>query len=82
MLLPLKTTRQYIFEEALALRRSAFEFANSRNSCIWTLFFTMVDYDKFTIHPEIACLLRYMKMKSFIEEEHDWYCITSCKLDY
>ena len=46
------------------------------NSCIWTLFSPMVDYDKFTIHPEIEgkllCVfsVTYENEELHIEEEH------------
>lgn len=43
-----------IFEQNLGFKKVlAFEFANNRKFMHLDTVFTMVDYDKFTIHPEI-----------------------------
>ena len=48
-----------IFEKNIGFKKVlAFEFANSRKFMHLDTVFTMVDYDKFTIHPEIESGLR------------------------
>ncbi|BAL70174.1 putative arginine deiminase [Streptococcus mutans LJ23] len=48
-----------IFKEKLGFKKVlAFEFANNRKFMHLDTVFTMVDYDKFTIHPEIESNLR------------------------
>ena len=65
-----------IFERGVGFKKVlAFEFANSRKFMHLDTVFTMVDYDKFTIHPEIEGSLRvfsvtYENEELHIEEEH------------
>ena len=64
-----------IFEKNIGFKKVlAFEFANSRKFMHLDTVFTMVDYDKFTIHPEIESGLRvfsvtYENQELHIEEE-------------
>ncbi|HEL1624507.1 TPA: arginine deiminase [Streptococcus suis] len=65
-----------IFEQHVGFKKVlAFEFANNRKFMHLDTVFTMVDYDKFTIHPEIEGDLRvfsvtYENDTLHIEEEH------------
>ncbi|MGZ7140694.1 arginine deiminase family protein, partial [Streptococcus pyogenes] len=65
-----------IFEKNIGFKKVlAFEFANNRKFMHLDTVFTMVDYDKFTIHPEIEGDLRvfsvtYENQELHIEEEH------------
>ena len=65
-----------IFERGVGFKKVlAFEFTNSRKFMHLDTVFTMVDYDKFTIHPEIEGSLRvfsvtYENEELHIEEEH------------
>ena len=65
-----------IFERGVGFKKIlSFEFANSRKFMHLDTVFTMVDYDKFTIHPEIEGSLRvfsvtYENEELHIEEEH------------
>ena len=65
-----------IFERGVGFKKVlAFEFANSRKFMHLDTVFTMVDYNKFTIHPEIEGSLRifsvtYENEGLHIEEEH------------
>ena len=65
-----------IFERGVGFKKVlAFEFANSRKFMHLDTVFTMVDYDKFTIHPEIEGSLSvfsvtYENKELHIEEEH------------
>ena len=65
-----------IFERGLGFKKVlAFEFANTRKFMHLDTVFTMVDYNKFTIHPEIEGSLRvfsvtYENEELHIEEEH------------
>lgn len=64
-----------IFEKNMGFKKIlAFEFANNRKFMHLDTVFTMVDYDKFTIHPEIESGLRvfsvtYKNNELYIEEE-------------
>ena len=65
-----------IFERGVGFKKVlALEFTNSRKFMHMDTVFTMVDYDKFTIHPEIEGSLRvfsvtYENEELHIEEEH------------
>ena len=65
-----------IFERSVAFKKVlAFEFADSWKFMHLDTVFTMVDYDKFTIHPEIEgslCVfsVTYENEELHIEEEH------------
>lgn len=65
-----------IFKKNVGFKKVlAFEFANNRKFMHLDTVFTMVDYDKFTIHPEIEGDLRvfsvtYENETLHIEEEH------------
>lgn len=65
-----------IFRENLGFKKIlAFEFANNRKFMHLDTVFTMVDYDKFTIHPEIEDDLKvysvtYVDDDLKIKEEH------------
>ena len=65
-----------IFERGVGFKKVlAFQFANSRKFMHLDTVFTMVDDDKFTIHPEIEGSLRvfsviYENGELHIEEEH------------
>lgn len=66
-----------IFKNNIGFKKVlAFEFANNRKFMHLDTVFTMVDYDKFTIHPEIEENLRvfsvtYHHDELVIEQEHD-----------
>ena len=65
-----------IFRENLGFKKIlAFEFANNRKFMHLDTVFTMVDYDKFTIHPEIEDDLKFYSVTYVdddlkIKEEH------------
>ncbi len=65
-----------IFERGVGFKKVlAFEFADSWKFMHLDTVFTMVDYDKFTIHPEFEGSLRvfsviYENGELHIEEEH------------
>lgn len=60
-----------IFERGVGFKKVlAFEFANSRKFMHLDTVFTMVDYDKFTIHPEIEGSLRVFSVIYENEELH------------
>lgn len=66
-----------VFEKNLGFKKVlAFEFANNRKFMHLDTVFTMIDYDKFTIHPEIEGDLRVFSVTFEdgglkIVEEHD-----------
>ncbi len=60
-----------IFKQNLGFKKVlAFEFANNRKFMHLDTVFTMVDYDKFTIHPEIEGDLRVYSVTYDNEELH------------
>ena len=60
-----------IFEKNIGFKKVlAFEFANSRKFMHLDTVFTMVDYDKFTIHPEIESGLRVFSVTYENQELH------------
>ncbi|KXT77182.1 Arginine deiminase [Streptococcus sp. DD10] len=60
-----------IFERNVGFKKVlAFEFANSRKFMHLDTVFTMVDFDKFTIHPEIEGSLRVYSVTYENEELH------------
>ena len=78
-----------IFERGVGFKKVlALEFTNSRKFMHLDTVFTMVDDDKFTIHPEIEgslCVfsVTYENEELHIEEEHgDLAALLSCKLGY
>ncbi|TCD46666.1 arginine deiminase [Streptococcus sp. X16XC17] len=60
-----------IFKQSVGFKKVlAFEFANNRKFMHLDTVFTMVDYDKFTIHPEIEGDLRVYSVTYENEELH------------